>query len=320
MAIWRNRKNRAEFVLTSGDFPATLRGMVRDPASHAASPFSGPAEPATFHRGPSQEEALARLEWLLTERQRCGLVVAEPGLGKSHLAIAAARRLSGLGAEVTVLSLAGLPEGEWIELLLDRLPLDQPSRAEPLRPWLKLENHLRENTLLGRPTVLVFDDIDQAPADAQAAIGRLVASAEPRFATTVIVATARPTGLSNVPEAVRQRAAVRIELSPWNDEEAAAFLAENLARAGRETKLFTAAASSTIQRFAMGVPEVIRRLAHLSLAASDSSGLDRVDAATVEAVWRELSPQGVDGDSHREPPETPTEQPTRVRVVRRLWG
>jgi type II secretory pathway predicted ATPase ExeA len=305
--------------------------MVRDPESCETSPFAGPANAATFHRGPAQEEALARLEWLVTQRQRCGLVVAGSGMGKSHLGSSAARRLGGLGAEVTVLSLAGLPEGEWLDLLLDRLPLDSASRAEPVRPWVKLENHLRENTLLGRPTVLVFDDIDRAPPDAQAGIGRLAASAESRFATVVIVATARPDGLSRVPEEVRQRAAVRIDLPPWRNEDVTAYLGENLVRAGRSKDLFTPAATSTIERFAAGVPEVIRRLAHLSLAAADAGGLDRVDAATVEQVWRELVPPEVHaGATSDPPPGNPVEpgesatahDPTapRVRVVRRLWG
>jgi type II secretory pathway predicted ATPase ExeA len=294
--------------------------MVRNHEHPEVSPFAGTAEPAAFHCGPAQEEALARLEWLVSERQRCGLVVAEPGMGKSHLAIAAARRLGGLGAEVIVLSLRGLPENEWLDLLIDRLPLDPASRAEAIRPWLKLENHLRQNTLMGRPTALVFDDLDQAPADAQAGIGRLVASAEARFATTVIVATARPDGLATVPEAVRQRAAVRIDLPPWTEEDVAAYLADSLVRAGRDAKHFTPAAAQTIQRFATGVPEAIRRLAHLALAAADTGGLDHVDAATVEHVWRELSPPEIDAETLIEPANDTAESAPRVRVVRRLWS
>jgi type II secretory pathway predicted ATPase ExeA len=302
--------------------------MVRDPVPDSPPPFTGPAEPANFHCGPAQEEALARLEWLVAERQRCGLVVAAAGMGKSHLVVAAARRLGGLTAEVAILSLGGLPEGEWIDLLLDRLPLDAASRAEPVRPWQKLENRLRENTLLGRPTVLMFDDLDRGPADARSGIARLAAAAEARFATTVIVATATPAGLAAVPEAIRQRAAVRIELFPWSEEEVAAYLADELARAGRHPELLSAAAAATIQRFAAGVPAVVRQLAHLSLAAADSGRLDGVDAGTVETVWRELVPAEADGlhDKHDQHAKQAAELPTgdgdspRVRVVRRLWG
>ena len=294
--------------------------MVRDRDPSAPPPFSAALEPATFHALAEHDEALARLEWLVAERQRCGLVVADAGLGKSHLAVAAARRLGGLGAEVAVISLAGLPDGEWIELLLDRLPLDAASRAEPVRPWLKLENRLRENTLLGRATVLVCDDVDRGPADARDGIARLVSAAEPRFGTTVVVATATPAGLARVPDALRQRAAVRIELPAWSDADVADYLAAGLARAGRPAELFSPAASGTIRRFAAGVPEVIRRLAQLSLAAADAEGLAVVEAATIEEVWRELSPPEPQAAVRRDDEADGTSAEPRFRPVRRLWG
>ena len=219
--------------------------MVRDPARPTAPPFDGVLEPAAFHAGPPQEEALARLEWLASEGQRCGLVVGAEGTGKSHVAAVAARLLGGLGAEVAVLSLRGLAAGDWIDLLLDRLPLDAASRAEPLRPWLKLENRLRENALMERTTVLVFDDLDRGPADALDGVARLAAAGEPRFGRLVLVATATPEGVGRIPEAIRQRATVRIELAPWGEEEVAGFLAHALARAGCDTELFSANAVAT---------------------------------------------------------------------------
>jgi type II secretory pathway predicted ATPase ExeA len=295
--------------------------MVRDRDASAPAPFSGILHPATFHATAAHDEALARLEWLVGQRQRCGLVVAEAGMGKSHLAVAAARRLAGLGAEVAVLSLAGLPDGEWLELLLDRLPLDPASRAEPGRPWLKLENRLRENTLLGRATVLVCDDIDRGPADARAGLARLVAAAEPRFGTTVIVATATPAGLAQVPDAIRQRTAVRIELPAWSDADVADYLAAGLARAGRRAEFFSEAAAATIRRFAAGMPAVIRRLAHLALATAEAEGLESVEAATIEEIWRELSPPETPAaDPGDDEPLTQSRDQSRFRAVRRLWG
>jgi len=264
--------------------------MVRD-ASTSAAPFAGRLEPADFHAGPPQEEALARLEWLVAERQRCGIVTAAEGLGKSHLAVAAARRLGGLGCEVAVLSLAGLPDGEWVDLVLDRLALDAPSRAEPIRPWQKLENRLRENALMERPTVLVCDDVDLGPADAADGLARIAAAAEPRFAWSLVVVTTRPAGIDRVPEALRQRAAVRIELPAWTEEETAGFLAWELARHGRRDDLFTPEAAATLARFAAGVPRDVCRLARLAVAAATGDAAERIDAATVERVWRDLAPQ-----------------------------
>ena len=292
--------------------------MSRDHWKFTGAPFDGGLEPATFHAGGPQEEALARMEWLLEERQRFGLVTAAEGFGKSHLAAMAVRRLGGLGAETALLSLRGLAAGDWIELLLERLPLDPLSRAEPLRPWQKLENRLRENTLMERPTVLIFDDIDEAPADAIDGIARLVGAAEPRFARTVVVATATPEGLSRVPTSIRQRASLRIELSAWNEDDVAGFL---------DPDIFPAEAAATLARFAGGVPRTVSHLAQLALAAAAGDGLDRVDAAAVERAWRELSmaAAGESREAVMQDGRTPScvdresSQP-RVRVVRRLWG
>lgn len=301
--------------------------MLRDHWHFTAPPFDGSLEPATFYTGAPQDEALARLEWLVDERQRFGLVVGGEGCGKSHLCAMAARRLGGCGAEVALLSLRGLTAGDWIELLLERLPLDTLSRAEPLRPWQKLENRLRENTLMERPTALVFDDLDRAPADAIDGVERLISAAEPRYARVVVVATATPEGLALLSGGIRQRAAVRIELSPWGEDDVAGFLARSLHRVGGDDTIFTPESAATLARFAGGVPRVVGRLAQLALVAAAGDGLDRVDAATVERAWRELVPAGAtapdaslqiaDDEADREDP--PPANP-RVRVVRRLWG
>jgi type II secretory pathway predicted ATPase ExeA len=295
--------------------------MVRDRLDLAAAAFDGGLDPAAFHCSPSREEALARLEWLLAERQRCGLVVAEPGLGKSHLAAAAARRLGGLGAETAVLSLRGLPPGEWLDLLLDRLPLDPASRAEAVRPWLVLENRLRENTLMERPTVLIFDDLDHAPADAIAGVARLVAAGEPRFASTCVVATTTPAGLAAIPDAIRHRSAVRIDLPRWTTDDVAAAVAFALDRVAAAADAFSPPALETLARFAAGTPRTAWRLARLAALAAGGEGLERVEAATVERAWRELVP---DDDAAVSPSATDFGQAaaaaSTIRPVRRFFG
>ncbi|MEI6239358.1 MAG: AAA family ATPase [Planctomycetia bacterium] len=286
-----------------------------------AAPFDGTLEPATFYAGAPEEEALARLEWLVDEQQRFALVVGAEGCGKSHLCTTAVRRLGGRGAEAALLSLGGLSPGDWIEMLLERLPLDAASRAEPLRPWQKLENRLRENTLMERTTVLVFDDVDRAPDDAVDGIARLLGAAEPRFARLAVVATATPVGAAALPVGLRDRAAVRVELDPWDARDVEGFLARALARVGGRDDIFTPEATATLARFTGGVPRMVARLAHLALVAAAGDHLERVDAATIERAWRELAPDalmpgpGMAGDDPDEPAVNP-----RVRVVRRLWA
>ena len=301
--------------------------MVRDHWNFTAAPFDGTLEPATFYCGGPQEEALARLEWLVEGRQRFGLVVGAEGCGKSHLCALASRRIGGLSAEVALLSLRGLTAGDWIELLLERLPLDAASRGEPLRPWQKLENRLRENTLMERTTALVFDDLDSAPADAVDGVLRLITAVEPRYARAVVIATATPEGFARLPGGIRQRAAVRIDLEPWDEQDVAGFLRRSLERVGGDPEIFSADAAATLARFAGGVPRVASQLAQLALVAAAGDGLERVDAATVERAWRELvpasAPPSAAGDADRaieDAAATPAPANPHVRVVRRLWG
>lgn len=311
--------------------------MVRDGSPAAVNPFDGSLAAGDFFVGLAQEEALARLQWLVEERQRLGIVVGPSGCGKSHLAAMAVRRLGGCGAETALLSLKGLAEGDWLPMLLDRLPLDPLSAAEPLRPWQKLENRLRENTLMERPTAVVFDDLDQAPADAVAGIERLVSSAEPRFARLLIVGTLGSDGLARLPAGLLAQAAVRIDLSAWTASETAAFLAWSLERTGHDPGLFNEAATATLTRLTSGVPRQICQLARLAVVAAAAETRSPIDAASVERVWRELVPAAVaarvehtphargtaSGPSFDEPAEHEAEdaaaQP-RFRVVRRLWG
>lgn len=316
-----NLKKRGEVSPDPSRFHRYTSAMVRDRLMLAASAFDGGLDPAAFHAAPSREEALARIEWLLDKRQRCGLVVADPGMGKSHLAAAAARRLGGLGAEAAVLSLRGLPDGDWLDLLLARLPLDPASRSESTRPWLKLENRLRENTLMERPTVLIFDDLDHAPADAAEGVARLVAAGEPRFASTCVIATTTSAGLAAIPDAIRHRSAVRIDLPPWTGDDVAAYVACSLDRIGADAECFSKAAVETLARFAAGMPRTACHLARLAAIAAAGEGLDRVEAATVERAWRELVP----GDEPPHPAVNHDVAPaaaaaSTVRAVRQLWG
>ena len=294
--------------------------MVRDRWHFAAHPFAGSLEPATFYCGAQQEEALARLEWLVEQRQRCGLVSSDDGVGKSHLATMAVRRLSGLGAEPVLLSLRGLTPGDWLDLLLARLPLDPASRVEPLRPWQKLENRLRENTLMERPTVIIVDDLDHATDDCIDGIARIVGAAEQLFARTVVVAVASSAGVSRIQDAIRSRAAVRVELTPWEEADVAGFLAHSLERVGGPGDLFTPAAVGTISRFAVGVPRVVCQLAHLATVVAAGERRPQIDSAVIEGVWRELTPAAVNAKplDHHDDADAPAHP--RVRVVRKLWG
>jgi len=193
--------------------------------------------------------------------------------------------------------LRGVPEGEWLPLLLERFPLDYASRCESITNWQKLENRLRENRLMERPTVILVDDIDHAPTDAVAGIERLVNSAEPRFSWTTVVGTATESSVENIPHSLQNLAAMRVHLDPWDTDDVYAFLSTAITRVGGDPAIIPSATADTVTRFAGGLPRLVSRLTHLSLAAAAGDSLSHVDSSTVERVWRELYPVNGSHDS-----------------------
>jgi len=131
-----------------------------------------------------------------------------------------------------------------------------------------------------------------------------------------------------LPGGIRQRAAVRIELDSWDEQDVAGFLRRSLERAGGDREIFSDEAAATLARFAGGVPRVVSQLAQLALVAAAGDGLEKVDAATVERAWRELAPSSAvpqtASDADRATSDDADDEPPQanphVRVVRRLWG
>lgn len=294
--------------------------MLGDAFGLESHPFDGSLEPSGFHVGGPQREAIARIEWLLESRQRFGLVTGESGLGKSHLAATAARRLGALSAETVLLPLRGLGDDDWLPMLLDRLPLEPESRDESIRPWQKLDDRLRENVLMERPTAIILDDFDLAPADCLEGIARLVTSPESRHAGLLVLATSRPEGVARMPRDLIARAGVRVELLPWEEPDVAGFLSASVTRAGGERQLFQETAVGTLTRLAGGVPRVVVQLAGLALVATAGEGLDTVDSATVEKAWRELAAEAGGATCSTRSTNGRVQSSAGVRPVRRLWG
>ncbi|MFM8578906.1 MAG: ExeA family protein [Planctomycetaceae bacterium] len=294
--------------------------MLSDAFGLESNPFDGSLDPLSFYMGGPQREAIARIEWLLESRHRFGILTGDTGVGKSHLASMAVRRLGALSAETVLLPVRGLGEGDWLPMLLDRLPLEPESREEPLRPWQKLDDRLQENTLMERPTAIILDDVDLAPADCLEGMARLVTSPEARHAGLLVVATTRHAGLARMPKDRPSRAGVRVELTAWEEADVAGFIQSAVRRAGIERELFQEPAIGTLARLAGGVPRLVVKLAGLSLVAAAGEGLNVVDSARVEKAWRELAAESESVGGGEGLVTGRVQAPARVRPVRRLWG
>jgi hypothetical protein len=134
-----------------------------------------------------------------------------------------------------------------------------------------------------------------------------------------VIATTTPAGIASIPDAIRHRSAVRIDLPPWTIDDVAAHMISALNRVGADHDCFSRAAVETLARFASGVPRTACHLARLAAVAAAGEGQERVEAATVERAWRELVP-GDESPHAAVGREAAPAAPSTVRAVRQLWG
>ncbi len=125
-------------------------------------PFKGFLDPKSFYQSPTHEEALARLNFLVEQHRRLGLLVGPSGSGKSLLLEVFAQRLRRQHRSVARLSLLDVEPTEMLSLLAAEweLPIGSLQSAPVL--WRALTNRLIEHRYQQLETVVLFDDVEQA--------------------------------------------------------------------------------------------------------------------------------------------------------------
>lgn len=253
------------------------------------SPFQGKLDPASFYRSPTHDEALARLNFLVEQRRRLGLLAGPSGSGKSLLLEVFAQELRRRGNPVARLSLLDVEPTEMLWLLASAWGLNvEPSQSAAFL-WRVLTDRLVEYRYQRIGAVLLFDDVDQADAAVLRHVARLVRfDPSPEMRLTIVLAS-RDARLSHGNESLLDLVELRIALEPWVREETAEFLASQLSGAGRQSPVFAPQAVDRLQQLSRGIPRSISQLADLALVAGAGQNLAQIDAGVVEAVYQELT-------------------------------
>jgi general secretion pathway protein A len=248
------------------------------------SPFAPAAARLDLTASAVHAEALARLDFLRESQSPFGLLLGSGGSGKSIvLAEFAARALRG-GALVALASAAVNDELALLVPLAVGLEIDAGADAFVL--WRRIADRLQELKLEALGSVVLFDDLDRATPNVLAVVERLVAQAG---GLLTIVATARPETAGRIGPRLLEQAALRIDLSPWNEEETRYYLSKSLADAGRLQPAFDESAARRLFELSGGAPRKVNQLAQLALLAGAAQNLVQIDEGTIEAVQEELS-------------------------------
>jgi type II secretory pathway predicted ATPase ExeA len=246
-------------------------------------PFPSGTDPRLFYEGASHREALARLRFVVDNRRRLGLLLAETGLGKSLLLEVFAAECRRKNFAVAQFDLLGLTSRELFWQLGTELQTGVQFDDQPSRLFRQMTDQIQQNRLQDTPTVLLLDNADQVGADLLTQLLRLV-NLGPADNGLSIVLTANRNQSSRLGEQLLEMVDLRIDIEPWDELDTTGYLQLALVEAGSERPLFDDQAVSDIHHQAGGNPRRINRLADYALLIGSSGEQQTIDAATVQAA------------------------------------
>lgn len=252
-------------------------------------PFTGGTLQPLF-RGATVEEAIARVDFLVSNRRNVGLLVGPSGVGKSSILrhIAVNPPTSGDVPNVKCIrtSMLGLSGGELVYGLAAAMTgsrkLADPDDSGAC--WTDLCDYFHAAYREDVQTVLLLDDVESATKEGESDLCRILSMA---FPLTVILAVEREL-LGAVSRGLLERTELQIELPGWEVHQTAEFLAWSILRTGRKQPIFTDRAIEKIQQLSLGIPRRIVQVADLSLVAGAVSQADCVDEECIDQVAFEL--------------------------------
>ncbi|MEX0676403.1 MAG: AAA family ATPase [Pirellulales bacterium] len=252
------------------------------------SPFRGNLDPRYFQQGPAQDEALARLDFLVEQRRTLGLLLGGPGSGKSLLLEFFARELGVVNRQPAVVSLVGIGRREFLWLLGGQLGTETLSSAGEFALGRAVEDHIIANRHQQIATILLLDDADEAAREVLDEIARLARLNQISDARLTMVLAARGRQLHKLGTRILELAELRVDLVGWDQDDTAAFVKKSLAAAGRSTPIFSESALRRLHELTGGVPRRVKQLADLALLGGAGANLAHLESDLIDAVFDEL--------------------------------
>jgi type II secretory pathway predicted ATPase ExeA len=252
------------------------------------SPFRGSLDPGYYFNSPSHDEALARLNFLVDNQRRLGVMQGASGSGKSLLLEVCARQLRRAAKHSVLLGLLGVDNHEFLWQLAHRLGDDPDPDATISRLWRTVSDRLLVNRYQHIDTVLLLDDADEANPEVLTSITRLVQWDQTPESRLTLALTTKQERTERVGRRLLELCELRIDLLPWAYEDTAEYLKSALDKAGRQNPTFDAQAVARLHELTSGVPRRVRQVAELALLAGAGQELDQIDQHTVDTVNQEL--------------------------------
>lgn len=251
-------------------------------------PFQAAPEARSYVSLPTQEEALARMDFLSEGGGHLGLLLGPAGTGKTLVLGVFARRMRRRGYAVVMIDRPPADPRHLLQLIAMQLEPRVHGKESTSQLWDALSERLLTLRLEGVAPLLLIDQLDQLPLETQTVLYQVLASQPAMSARLGVIVSLAGSGLSGMDERLVDLADLRMELEAWTCQDTERFIQQRLSAVGRDRPTFDEGAIIRLHDLTEGIPRRVCQLAQLALAAGAGQGLHTVDEASVEAVCYEL--------------------------------
>jgi len=260
-------------------------------------PFELTSNPKYLFFSAPHREALSNLEYGLSSAKALTVLIGEAGTGKTTLLRAALQSERCRNVRCLYVNNPALSRGEFIEMLANRFEFGPEAARSKTALLDQLDRTLRERRSRGEITALVIDEAQSLSFELLEEI-RLLANIETLSEKLLpLVLAGQPELAERLNDAalrqLKQRIALRCEITPLDLSETAAYIASRIKTAGGQaSRLFTREAVVLIHEFSGGIPRTISVMCDNALLGGFALGRQPVDREIVTDVCRDFDLRG----------------------------
>lgn len=260
-------------------------------------PFSKTPDPGFLYLSRSHEEALARLQFAVEERE-IAMLTGEVGCGKTTITRALMDSME--NCRFIVILNPRLTSYDFIKSIATRFNCNVGSdkKADLLEA---IYEKVFEDHKAGIIPVIIIDEAHLIPYRETFEEIRLLTNFQlddKNLLSLILVGQPDLRDKLELPVllALKQRIGISYHLNPLNEEEMKSYLEYRIKVAGRDRPLFTDEAIASIYRYSRGIPRVINSLANMALLEGLSRESDIIDQDIVQAAAMEIGLNGYNKD------------------------
>ena len=256
-------------------------------------PFSLSPDPRFLCLTPQHREVQATLHLALTTPRGFTLVIGEAGTGKTTMAHAAVAALLDSEHQCLLMTNPTLERSEFYDFLARRFGLSRDARISKIQFFEELQPLLGQRIAAGGLTSLIVDEAQSLSHQILEEV-RLLGNMEgPGYKFLNVVLLGQPELAERLEDPslrqLKQRFSLRCELTPFDLQDAASYIAGRLRIAGGEAAtIFTRDAVMAIYRASSGLPRVINVICDNALISGFANQTIPVTASIVDEIARDF--------------------------------